>query len=130
MRQADTHVAIWLALDETKISKRARAAITAARQGGEPLAISGISLWEIALAEAKGRISLKSSLETFLASLEERFTVLPLTGRICALTRRLPAAYPRDPADRIIAATALDQGLALITADREIHRSKALRAIW
>jgi len=40
------------------------------------------------------------------------------------------AAYPKDPADRIIGATALVEGLSLLTADREIRRSNALRTIW
>jgi PIN domain nuclease of toxin-antitoxin system len=42
----------------------------------------------------------------------------------------LPRAYPKDPADRIIAATALVEGLSLITADREIRRSKVVHTIW
>lgn len=127
---ADTHVVLWLALDPAKISRRARAAIAQARQDGHAVAISGITLWEITQADAKGRINLKVSLETFLASIEEKFAVLPITGRVCAFARALPAAYPRDPADRIIAATALDQGSSLITADAQIRRSKALPTIW
>ena len=127
---ADTHVVLWLALDEAKLSKRARAAIEQARHDSEAIAVSVISLWEITLAATRGRIDLKASLETFLAMIEEKFVVLPITGRICALTTGLPATYPRDPADRIIGATALDQGLPLISADAEIQRSKALRTIW
>jgi PIN domain nuclease of toxin-antitoxin system len=42
----------------------------------------------------------------------------------------LPASYPEDPADRIIGATALVEGLPLLTADREIRRSKAVQTIW
>ncbi len=127
---ADTHIVLWLALDETKISKRARAAIEQTRRKGEAVAISSISLWEITLAETKGRIDLKTSLETFLARVEEKFAVLAITGRICALTRDLPVAYPRDPADRLIGATAIDQGLPLVTADSEIRRTDALPTIW
>jgi PIN domain nuclease of toxin-antitoxin system len=127
---ADTHVVLWLALDEAKISKPARKAIEQARRQGQAIAVSSISLLEITLAEAKGRVDLKVSLETFLSSIEQRFAVLAMTGRVCALTRTLPDNYPRDPADRVIAATALDQGLSLITADREIHRSRAVPTIW
>jgi PIN domain nuclease of toxin-antitoxin system len=127
---ADTHVVLWLALDEAKISRHAKAAIEQARRDSEAVAISVISLWEITLAAIRGRIDLKASLETFLSMVEEKFVVLPITGRICALTTGLPATYPRDPADRIIGATALDRGLLLITADSEIQRSKALRTIW
>jgi PIN domain nuclease of toxin-antitoxin system len=42
----------------------------------------------------------------------------------------LPPSYPNDPADRIIGATALVEGLPLLTADREIRRSKSVQTIW
>lgn len=126
----DTHVVIWLALEPGRISKRARAAIQETRQRGEGLAVSDITLLEIATIENKGRIKLNASLEAFLAEIEARFIVLPITGRICVSALALPAAYPRDPADRVIGATALVQGLPLITADDGIRRSKTLKTIW
>jgi len=126
----DTHVVIWLALEPGRISKRARAAIQETRQRGEGLAVSDITLLEIATIENKGRIKLNASLEAFLAEIEARFIVLPITGRICVRALALPAAYPRDPADRVIGATALVEGLPLITADDGIRRSKTLKTIW
>ena len=126
----DTHVVIWLALEPGRISKRARAAIQETRQRGEGLAVSDITLLEIATIENKGRIKLNASLEAFLAEIEARFIVLPITGRICVSALALPAAYPRDPADRVIGATALVEGFPLITADDGIRRSKALKTIW
>jgi len=126
----DTHVVIWLALEPGRISKRARAAIQETRQRGEGLAVSDITLLEIATIENKGRIKLNASLEAFLAEIEARFIVLPITGRICASALALPAAYSRDPADRVIGATALVEGFPLITADDGIRRSKALKTIW
>jgi PIN domain nuclease of toxin-antitoxin system len=42
----------------------------------------------------------------------------------------LPAGYPKDPADRVIGATALVEGMRLVTADREIRRAKVVRTIW
>lgn len=127
---ADTHVVVWLALDPAKISKKARAVIEETRHRGQGLAISDITLLEIAALESKGRIKLNASLETFLSEIEARFVVLPITGRVCARALGLPAAYPKDPADRVIAATALVEGIPLVTADDEIRRSKALRTIW
>jgi len=126
----DTHVVIWLALEPGRISKRARAAIQETRQRGEGLAVSDITLLEIATIENKGRIKLNASLEAFLAEIEARFIVLPITGRICVSALALPAAYPRDPADRVIGATALVEGFPLITADDGIRRSKTLKTIW
>lgn len=125
----DTHVVVWLALEPARISKRARAAIAETRRRGEGLAISDITLLEIAAIENKGRIKLSASLEAFLTEIEARFVVLPITGRICVGALGFPAAYPKDAADRVIGATALVEGLPLITADDGIRRSKAVNTI-
>jgi len=126
----DTHVVVWLALEPAKIAKNARAAIEQNRRNGQGLAISDITLLEIATLASKGRISLSASLETFLSDVEARFVVLPITGRVCVRAMALPASYPKDPADRVIGATALVEGIPLVTADEHIRRSKGLRTIW
>jgi PIN domain nuclease of toxin-antitoxin system len=126
----DTHIVVWLAFDEHQISAKAKTAINDARKNADGLAISDISLLELATLASKGRIRLDISLESFLQEVESRFVVLPITGRACARAMGLPPIYPKDPADRIIAATALVEGLSLLTADRAIRRSKALRTIW
>jgi PIN domain nuclease of toxin-antitoxin system len=126
----DTHVVVWLAFDEAQLSKNAKAAISDARQKGDGLAISDITLLELATLSNKGRIHLDVSLESFLREVESRFIVLPTSGRACVRVLALPAAYPKDPADRIIGATALVEGLPLLTADRQIRRSRALHTIW
>ena len=113
----DTHVVVWLALDQTQLSRNARAAIDDARRHGDGLAISDITLLELATLSSKGRIRLDISLESFLREIEARFTILPISGRACVRALGLPAAYPQDPADRIIAGTALVEGLSLLTAD-------------
>jgi PIN domain nuclease of toxin-antitoxin system len=126
----DTHVVVWLAFDQDQISRKARTAIDNARRNGDGLAISDITLLELATLVSKGRIQLDISLESFLQEVEARFVVLPISGRACVRAIGLPAAYPKDPADRIIGATALVEGLSLLTANREIRRSKALQTIW
>ena len=126
----DTHVVVWLALDQTQLSKKARTAIDDARRNGDGLAISDITLLELATLTSKGRIRLNISLESFLREIEARFTVLPISGRACVRALGLPGTYPKDPADRIIAGTALVEGLSLLTADRAIRRSQALPTIW
>jgi len=126
----DTHVVVWLAFDQDQISRKARTAIDDARKNADGLAISDITLWELAILASKGRIRLDISIESFLQEVESRFVVLPINGRACARAMGLPASYPKDPADRMIGATALVEGLLLLTADREIRRSRAVQTIW
>jgi PIN domain nuclease of toxin-antitoxin system len=126
----DTHVVVWLAFDQRRISRKARAAIDDARKNADGLAISDITLLELATLARKRRLHLDISLESFLWEVESRFVVFPITGRACARAIGLPASYPQDPADRIIGATALVEGLPFLTADRQIRRSRAVQTIW
>ena len=126
----DTHVVLWLAFEQHRLSKKARSAIDHARQNGEGLAISDITLLELATLVGKGKVRLLIGLESFLQEVESRFVVLPITGRACTRAFGFPSNYPKDPADRIIGATALVEGLPLLTADRQIRQSRAVRTIW
>jgi PIN domain nuclease of toxin-antitoxin system len=92
---------------------------------GGGLAISDISLLEITVLFQKTRLELNVSLELFLQQIETRFTV----ARARVLSGFHPATL-RHPADRIIGATALVEGIHLIIADQEIRRSKVLRTVW
>jgi PIN domain nuclease of toxin-antitoxin system len=126
----DTHVVVWLAFGQARLSQKAKTAIEEARKNQDGLAISAITLLELATLSKKGKFSINISLESFLQEIEARFVVCPISGRACARTAGLPGTYPKDPADRIIGATALVEGLPLVTADREIRRSKAVQTIW
>ena len=126
----DTHVVLWLTTEPTKLSKAARSAIDDTRASGEGLALCDISLLELTSVANEGRILLGISLETFLNELVNRLVILPISAQACAKIRDLPANYPADPADRIIGATALVQGLALVTADLGIRRAKAVHTVW
>src|ERR1700730_9237863 len=126
----DTHVVLWLTSDPAKLSGKARAAIEVSRRNGDGMAVCDITLLELTTLASKGRILLGLSLESVLQEIEARFVVFPITGRACARAMSFPTAYPKDPADRIIGATALVEGFPLITADREIRRSKLVPTIW
>jgi PIN domain nuclease of toxin-antitoxin system len=126
----DTHVVLWLARDHQRISPRARTAIQEARAKEQGLAVSSMTLLEIARLASYGKIHLNPDLETFLFDVERRFTILPITGRIAIQAFSLPPSYPKDPADRVIGATALIEDLPLITADKEIRNSRAFPTIW
>ncbi len=126
----DTHVVIWLAQDYPRISTAAQSMIEDARQKDRGLAISDITLFEIARLASHGRIDLIPNAETVMTEIERHFVVLPITANIALRAFELPASYPRDPADRIIGATALVEDIPLLTADREIRKSRIVPTIW
>ncbi len=101
----------------------------ARRQGG--IAISAISIWELASLLARGRIRPVRHSGILAQLLLEGVTILPITPEIAALGNPVPAmTIPRDPADRIIGGTARAEGLTLITHDEKIRRSSLIRTIW
>jgi PIN domain nuclease of toxin-antitoxin system len=125
----DTNVLLWAIADSKKLSRAADAAIRRSRQV-EGLAISAITLWELASLVARGRIRGYGTVENLLNRLVEGVTVKPMTPEIATLAAQFPDEYPQDPADRLIGATARAEGLALITRDEGIRRSPLLKTIW
>jgi PIN domain nuclease of toxin-antitoxin system len=125
----DTHVLFWAVDNSKSLSRPAASAIRRARrQGG--VAISAISVWELASLLARGRIRGYGTLESSLKLLIEGVVVLPITREIAALAAQFPRDYSSDPADRIIGGTARAAGLTLVTHDEKIRRSPLLRTVW
>lgn len=126
----DTHVLVWWFSDGPDLTRRQRRILQGASPDA-PLLVSDISLWEIALLRQRGRIRLDMGLREWL----ERATAAPLVARcsitpaVAAETVALPYGFPRDPADRIIASTARVHGAALMTRDRAIVDSGAVKTI-
>ena len=125
----DTQVVIWLAVEPEKISRRASEAILEARSG-DGVAISDKTLWELAMVFAKGRIGDDLSLRDLLEETERTFVVLPISAGIAERSVQFGKLFPTDPADRIIAATAIVYGLRLVTADAQIRESGEVACIW
>jgi PIN domain nuclease of toxin-antitoxin system len=126
----DTHVLLWLLLEPEKLSQEASAAITRTLRTGEAIAISPITLVEIARLAARGRVQLSRPARAFLAKIESDFSVHTITAEIAYIAGQLADPFPGDPADRIIAATALTEGMTVITADERIRRSAVVKTIW
>jgi PIN domain nuclease of toxin-antitoxin system len=126
----DTHVVLWLALDPDQLSANALRALTEARENQGGVAIADISLWEIAVAVERGKVALETELSEFLRLVEEAYRVLPVTGEIAERGTQFSKAYPRDPADKLIGATALVHGLKLVTRDEPIRDSGEVPVVW
>lgn len=125
----DTQAVAWLALAPEKLSTTATEAIEHAREDGG-IAISDKTLWELAMMWAKKKIVLDTSLGEFLLSVGRHVTVLPITAAVAERSVQFSKMFPSDPADQIIAATALVHGLALVTADKGIRKSGEVLCIW
>jgi PIN domain nuclease of toxin-antitoxin system len=125
----DTHIVIrWLA-DPGRLTREQRRVLDRAWSRSEPVAISAISLLEIAMRVSEGAIRVRQSLDELFATLEEHplVRVLPLTFEIAKETVLLGVL--RDPADRVIAATARVHGLRLITSDQRIIASNLVSTV-
>jgi PIN domain nuclease of toxin-antitoxin system len=125
----DTHVLIWMASDPKRLSRKARAAIREARQK-TGVAVATITLWELAWLAENGRIQVVGSVESFVRETASRVILQPMTPEIATLAVQLPARFPKDPADRLIAATAMVEGALLVTAEERIRQAKVVQTIW
>ncbi len=117
----DTHVLIWWLNDRSRLSPGQRGVIDAATPEA-PLHVSEISLWEVAMLHGLGRIRLALPLREWL----DKAVAPPLVRRqgispaIATDVAALPESFHRDPADRILVATARVLGATLLTSDRRI----------
>ncbi len=117
----DTHILLWWHGDRGRLSRSQQDAIAAA-DGDSPLLVSDISLWEVAMLHSLGRVRLTIPLREWL----EKAVAPPLVRRqgispaVAAEVASLPDSFHRDPADRILVATARVLGATLLTRDRRI----------
>lgn len=123
----DTHVFLWWVEDDKRLSRRARKTI--ALPENECL-LSLASVWEMAIKISLGKLRLAAPLETFLPNhlSVNGFRELPLDFRHVARVARLPFHH-RDPFDRLLVAQALEEDLALVSAD-EAFAAYGVRRVW
>ena len=117
----DTCAVIWVASDEP-IAKEARNAIAAALMADLPVYVSPISAWEVGLLAARGRISLSMSPERWFDRLlgAPGIRLAEMPPSVLIASSYLPGDTLADPADRIIAATAREYDLRVVTRDRRL----------
>ena len=126
----DTQSVIWLNQEQEKLSRTAVQVISDTRSSGEALAIADITLWEIARAVTKNKVTLSVPLEAALDEVASLYRVLPITPRIAGTAMTFAREFPGDPADRIIAATAIAHKIPLISSDKRIRASGEVPCIW
>jgi len=117
----DTCATIWL-VEDRKLTEAAFEALDAADGAGVPTYISPISAWEIGMLVARDRLKLLITPQRWFQRLFEKPNVrlADMSPELLIASSFLPGTPPRDPADRIIAATARDYGATLITRDRTL----------
>lgn len=123
----DTHAVVWAMEDSPRLGKKARRIIEQAVWG--TLAISDMTLLELAMLVQRGKVLLTLDLQEALLQAAEEFMVLPIGPQEAeiAVTLNLPHA---DPFDRIIVATAHTHQIPLLTADRTITHSNLVETAW
>lgn len=127
----DTHTLLWWVNDPTTLSEPAKDAIDTAVKS-KTVHVSCISSWEIALLVERGRLRLALDVRDWLCRCEALpFLSFVAVGNAIAIESvRLPDFPHADPADRIIAATALSLGAALVTKDDKLRNYPHLKTIW
>jgi PIN domain nuclease of toxin-antitoxin system len=117
----DTHVWIWFMLANAELAVSERNAINRAAASGQ-LRIAAISVWEAALLASRGRVVLGRPLTQWITAAVSApgLTIEPLLPQVAVEACSLPEAFHRDPADRLIVATARVANATLMTRDRRI----------
>jgi PIN domain nuclease of toxin-antitoxin system len=118
----DTHVWFWFAQTDLKLDRSSALAVIRSALEKNRLAVSVISVWELAMLESKGRLALRPNGQQWIdeALSLPGLELLPLTPRIAVESTRLPGDLHGDPADRMIVASARVLAGTVVTADAKI----------
>lgn len=126
----DTNALIWWSTAPEKLSKKARKSVddTIKKEG---ILVSSISVWEVYLLMKKNRVGFSIDVDSWLQKLEnlEFVKFVPVDNKIASQSVKLDFGNS-DPADRIIIATALQHGAAIITSDKKILKYPHVQSIW
>jgi PIN domain nuclease of toxin-antitoxin system len=124
----DTHVVHWWSAEPERVSSPARKALEAA----DELVVATISWYELAWLARHERIAVTVPIRSWLDGLAAQLRTIGVTPAVADAAVALPAAFPGDPADRLIYATAIEHGLELVTKDRAIrdHDRPRSLTVW
>jgi PIN domain nuclease of toxin-antitoxin system len=124
----DSHVVHWWSAEPARMSSDASKAIGDA----DELAVADISWFELAWLARSERIVLTIPIASWLGQLATQVRTIPVTPAIANTAVSLPSSFPGDPADRLIYATAIENGWQLVTKDRRLreHRHPHPVAVW
>jgi PIN domain nuclease of toxin-antitoxin system len=124
----DSHVVHWWSAEPDRISAAAARVISEAQE----LAVADISWFELAWLARHERIVVTIPADAWLRELAAQVRTVPVTPAIAHAAVNLPASFPGDPADRLIYATAMEQGWPLVTKDERLrgHRHPRPVAVW
>jgi PIN domain nuclease of toxin-antitoxin system len=127
----DTHALVWWVTGDPTLSKKAKSAIERELAGGEIL-VSSISAWEIAMLVEREKLVLSMDVGSWLAAVADIGAVrfVPVDPEIAVKSVELPGEFHKDPADRMIVATARKFSVSLVTKDEKIRGYAHVKTIW
>ena len=123
----DTHAWLWWTAAPEKLSRRARTAI----EDDDDLLVSAISCWEIAMLVARKRLALDRDVVAWIrqALAQPKVELAPLSPEIAVRAVQLDP-FHKDPADRMIVATALHHRATVLSKDDRIRSSELVDVVW
>ncbi len=127
----DTHTLVWWVTGDEALSKKAKSAIDRELDGGQ-IIVSAISAWEIAMLVQRERLVLSMDVASWLATVAKIDAVhfMPLDVEIAVKSVDLPGNFHKDPADRMIVATARKLAAPLVSKDEKIRAYAHVKTVW
>ncbi|MFV1984474.1 MAG: type II toxin-antitoxin system VapC family toxin [Thiohalomonadales bacterium] len=125
----DTCAIIWDALNTSKLSVKAKAAI---KHSESELLICDISIWEISMLIKRNRIDIDETASSFINLILQtrNFNIQEITPEIAELSVNFGLEINNDPADRLIAATSIYCNAPIVTGDKNLRNASILETIW
>lgn len=114
----DTHILVWWLNDPSQLPDTCKLYID--QLDVSDISISVITCWEIAMLVEHKRISLVQPIDLWMCLAVSVVKCLPITPSIAVASTQLPGTFHKDPADRLIVATAKEFDCPIMTLDKKI----------